>query len=258
MNRSAIFLAILFLFSPIQASILFYDGVGGLKCGDGGGVSLEKSWTLTAWVYPQLDAIGGPYFIAGRTNGDVAAPYAMRLESDPGLSGYYTVSCEILDAGGSFTKVYADCSFGDCIRPGAGFYHIGCHYSSEAMVLTPYINGVAFPGTTPPSEMDTTGYEITIGATDGQIEICDYVEVTDVVLYDFEINTEYINLMYKSRMRNNVVPTNNRYGYWPLDDLLDSTHIAGETFFDRSGRGNTCIPITDGIGTAYADFLRYQ
>lgn len=244
------------LFSFFIPSFLFgsvtFDGTDDyLDCSSD--LPLDKSaMTVTAWVNPTVDLEPFPRATIFSHYADaVGVNLEMYLDDGALFGSSIILVCYVLDSGGIAQTSYMD--YGDA----SGWKNVACVWNGSE--LTPYVDTVEGTPTPISDAPDTNPGTLTMGAQFGPLYLF-YGDITDVNYYIRSLSLSEIETLYYSRMRGDVVPTDSRYGHWPLDDLADGTVVNTSTFLNRAVPGsNNCSGSGSGAGgKAYADFIRYR
>lgn len=253
--RNLLFFILIF---PVLAhSSVLFDGDDQFDCNSP--YNGEKYFTLSAQIKTYNDN-EQTQVIASYGNSHAASSlYEMRIELDPDTGSGFTVFCEFTDVGGSLQSVYADCGTpGYCMELNKP-YHLACVLTND-LDLIPYINGEAYTPLATGTTLDSTytgNFYIGMDAYGNNPAID--TEISDVTLYSDSLEPPLIETLGFSFMRNNIVSTDIRRAYWPLDDLVDGTNVGTTLMVDRSGNNFPCSAggETQG-GTAKADWVRYK
>ncbi|TXH55074.1 MAG: hypothetical protein E6Q97_09570 [Desulfurellales bacterium] len=256
MNLKKLLFSIL-LFPVLAQGAVYFDGDDRFECGSfyGG----EKYFTVTAHIKTFNDNEESQVIASYGDSHGGPALYEMRIELDPDTGSGFTVYCEFLDEGGTYISVYADCSeSGYCMELGVP-YHLAC-VLTNSLQLIPYINGVAYTPLEVSIPLDTSYRgSFYVGMDAAGSNPAKDTQITDVATYSDSLEPALIESLGLSYMRNNIVPTNIRSGYWPFDDLGEDVNVGTKPMIDRTGNGNSCVAASSSEGgTAKADWVRYQ
>lgn len=250
MNLKKILILIFLIPIHLFASVDFDSVNDYLDCSTG--LTLEKNdMSLTSWVLPVLDSEPYPRgTIVSHVSDGGGFNLEMYLDDGSASGSIIILSCDLMDSGG--TVFTASVDFGD-----VAWKHVACIW--DGTDLTPYVAGQ--PGTpwTIGSAADINDGKLYIGSQDGAVSFF-HGQISDVSYYRRVLSVSEIETMAYSRMRGDVIPSNLRDGYWPLDDLHDGTTVHTSIFLNRASPGtNNCVGSgVNAGGTAYADILRYK
>lgn len=247
------FLIFVFILPSLSFGSVSFDGSDDyLDCG--AGLVLDKTnMSVTAWVNPAADTEPFPrstifshYADAGYVN------LEMYLDDGTVFGSFIVLVCDVYDAAGAYQTVSMD--YGDA----TGWKYVACVYDGDQ--LTPYVDALAGTPLSISDGLDNNSGTLTVGAQFGPLYFFQG-EITDINYYaGRKLNLSEIETLVYSRTRGDIIPTNERVGHWPFDDLFNNTAVNTSTFLNRASPGtNNCSGSASGAGgTAYADFIRYR